>query len=96
MTTPDGVTFIRDDFKAPLWTVDPAEFMRPRAQRKIIVIGTLSAYGTSIEKNMPGCAARSESADVTFVGQASHVLEHAIKRTARCAFSHVGMRPLRN
>jgi UDP-N-acetylmuramyl pentapeptide synthase len=45
VTTPDGVTFIRDDFKAPLWTVDACfDFMKAaRAQRKIIVIGTLSS-----------------------------------------------------
>ena len=41
--TPEGVTFIRDDYKAPLWTVDACfEFMKvARAQRKIIVIGEL-------------------------------------------------------
>ena len=51
VTTPDGVTFIRDDYKAPLWTVDACfDFMKTaRAKRKIIVIGTLSAYGHSIE-----------------------------------------------
>lgn len=42
----DGVTFIRDDWKAPLWTIAPTfEFMRQaRATRKIIVIGTVSDY----------------------------------------------------
>jgi UDP-N-acetylmuramoyl-tripeptide--D-alanyl-D-alanine ligase len=42
----DGVTFIRDDWKAPLWTVHAAlEFLREaRAQRKIVVLGTLSDY----------------------------------------------------
>ena len=41
VTTPDGVTFIRDDYKAPLWTVDACfDFMKAaRARRKIIVIG---------------------------------------------------------
>jgi aminoacyl-tRNA hydrolase len=42
----DGVTFIRDDWKAPLWTVAPTfDFMREaRASRKVIVIGTISDY----------------------------------------------------
>ena len=43
VTTPDGVTFIRDDYKAPLWTVDACfDFMKAaQAKRKIIVIGEL-------------------------------------------------------
>lgn len=44
----DGVTFVRDDFKAPLWTVGACfKFMQEaRARRKIIVIGTLSDVGS--------------------------------------------------
>jgi UDP-N-acetylmuramoyl-tripeptide--D-alanyl-D-alanine ligase len=40
----DGVTFIRDDWKAPLWSIAPTfEFMRQaRATRKVIVMGTIS------------------------------------------------------
>ncbi|MFT3960007.1 glutamate ligase domain-containing protein [Propionivibrio sp.] len=47
VTTDDGVTFIRDDFKAPLWTLDASlEFMRAaHAARKIVVIGELSDTG---------------------------------------------------
>ena len=43
VTTEDGVTFIRDDFKAPLWSINTCfEFMQAaRAERKIIVIGEL-------------------------------------------------------
>ena len=43
---PDGITFIRDDEKAPLWTVPASlEFMRgARARRKVIVLGTLSDF----------------------------------------------------
>ena len=43
---PDGVTFIRDDWKAPLWTLSSTlEFLRrARARRKVIVIGTISDY----------------------------------------------------
>ena len=42
----DGVTFVRDDWKAPVWTIAPTfDFMRQaRAPRKIIVIGTVSDY----------------------------------------------------
>ncbi|UVT19615.1 MAG: aminoacyl-tRNA hydrolase [Nitrospira sp.] len=44
--SPDGVTFLCDDAKAPLWTIPPAlDFMRrATAQRKIIILGTLSDY----------------------------------------------------
>jgi UDP-N-acetylmuramyl pentapeptide synthase len=46
VTRPDGVTFIRDDVKAPLWSLRPAfEFMgSASASRKIIVLGTISDY----------------------------------------------------
>lgn len=74
VTTPDGVTFIRDDFKAPLWTVDACfDLMNSaRARRKIIVIGTLSDYGqgTGASKKYAEVARLAqEIADVTvFVG----------------------------
>jgi len=81
VTTRDGVTFIRDDFKAPLWTVDSCfEFMKAaRARRKIIVIGMLSDYGSeSAGKKHEKVARRAqEIADITiFVGPwASSVLK---------------------
>lgn len=78
----DGVTFIRDDFKAPLWTVDACfEFMRSaQAKRKIIVIGMLSdlGIGTGAPEKYAKVARRAqEIADLTiFVGPwASHVLK---------------------
>jgi aminoacyl-tRNA hydrolase len=42
----NGITFIRDDWKAPLWTIEPTfDFMRrARAARKVIVMGTVSDY----------------------------------------------------
>ncbi len=42
--TADGVTFIRDDWKAPMWTMPASlNFMRTAdAMRKIIVIGSIS------------------------------------------------------
>ena len=82
VTTPDGITFIRDDFKAPLWTLDACfDFMKAaRAKRKIIVIGTLSDYGagTGASKKYADVARLAqEIADITvFVGPwASSVLK---------------------
>jgi len=42
----DGITFIRDDWKAPLSTIEPAfDFMRQaRSKRKVVLIGTISDY----------------------------------------------------
>lgn len=44
--TGDGVTFMRDDWKAPFWSIAPTfDFMRQaRAARKVIVMGTISDY----------------------------------------------------
>lgn len=68
----DGVTFIRDDFKAPLWTLDTCfEFMSAaQVKRKIVVIGTLSDYGkgTGAAKKYADVARRAQKiADVTVV-----------------------------
>lgn len=48
-TTRQGVTFIRDDFKAPEWSLSSVwQFMATaQATRKIIVIGTISDYAGS-------------------------------------------------
>ena len=90
VTTPEGVTFIRDDFKAPLWTVDASfEFMKAaRAKRKIIVIG--DALGRRLRhrrgRNTREVARRAqEIADVTvFVGPwASERAQGAQARTRR-------------
>ena len=42
-----GVTFLRDEYKASLWSIGPSlELLRSaRAPRKIAVIGTISDYG---------------------------------------------------
>lgn len=98
VTTADGVSFIRDDFKAPLWTVDACfEFMKTaQAQRKIIVIGTLSDYGagTGASKKYADVARRAlDIADlVIFVGTwAPSVLKTAPigAQASLRAFSHV-------
>ena len=67
-----GVTFIRDEFKASLWSIAPAlEFLRDaRAARKVAVIGTISDYGGRASQ-VYGAIARDalEVADeVLFVG----------------------------
>ncbi len=49
MTTPDGIHFMRDDLKAPLWTFDTCfDYLRvARARQKFIVIGELSEVGST-------------------------------------------------
>lgn len=80
VTTPDGATFVRDDFKAPLWTVDASlEFIgAAHASRKIIVVGTLSDCGPGISQKYARVARRAQRiAELTvFVGpSASYALK---------------------
>ncbi len=98
VTTPDGVAFLRDDFKAPLWTVDACfDFMMAaRAKRKIIVIGTLSDHGAGAgaSKKYATVAQRAQDiADFTvFVGPwASSALKarRPGREDALRAFNHV-------
>lgn len=58
-----GVTFIRDDWKAPLWTVDASfDFMTmAQAERKIIVLGEISDVGTSKGAALGKIAARAQA-----------------------------------
>lgn len=68
----DGVTFVRDDWKAPLWSFHaPLEFLgEAQAKRKVAIIGTLSDYSLSASKLYPKIARQvREIADlVVFVG----------------------------
>jgi UDP-N-acetylmuramoyl-tripeptide--D-alanyl-D-alanine ligase len=68
----DGVTFIRDEFKASLWSVAPAlEFLRAaRAVRKVAVFGTISDYSGRASQVYADVARQAlEVADeVIFVG----------------------------
>lgn len=70
--TPDGVTFIRDDWKAPLWSMSTVfDFLETAtAQRKILVIGTVSDYSGTTEASYMRVVQRAlEVADfVLFVG----------------------------
>jgi len=75
-----GPTFIRDDWKAPYWTVDSCLSFLAAAQasRKILVIGTLSDCGAGTAEKYVKLARRAMAvADLTvFVGAwASHVLK---------------------
>jgi UDP-N-acetylmuramoyl-tripeptide--D-alanyl-D-alanine ligase len=67
----DGITFIRDDWKAPLSTVEPAfEFMRnAKASRKIIVMGSVSDYAGDDRRYAEiGRSALAIADNVVFVG----------------------------
>lgn len=74
-----AVTFIRDEFKAPMWTMDTVfEFLaEARAPRKVAVIGTISDYATSASRVYRTVAERAlaVSDQVVFVGpNARHAL----------------------
>lgn len=68
----NGVTFLRDDWKAPHWSFSaPLEFMaEAQARRKILIIGTLSDYSLSAPKLYPKVAKQAlEIGDIViFVG----------------------------
>jgi len=68
----DGVTFIRDDWKAPEWSLEaPLEFLKKaRSGRKIAVVGTLSDFSTDSSKKYRQIARKVQKvADLTvFVG----------------------------
>ena len=68
----DGVTFIVDDAKAPLWTIPTVlQFMKQaQAPRKTIVMGTISDYSGKPERTYVSVARQAlEVADhVVFVG----------------------------
>jgi len=72
---PDGYTIVRDDFKAPLWSIPAAlQFVQEaRAQRKLVVFGTLSDYAGRSDATYVAVAQQAlEAADrVIFVGNAS-------------------------
>ncbi len=73
---PDGVTWIRDDWKSPYWSIQHViDFMRDaRAKRKIMVFGTISDTPGSTPPKYRTVAGKSlEVADlVIFVGRNAH------------------------
>jgi UDP-N-acetylmuramoyl-tripeptide--D-alanyl-D-alanine ligase len=80
---PAGVTIIRDDIKAPLWSFPAAlEFMRQaKAARKIVIIGNISDYkGTTKPKYLEVARSAVAVSDyVLFVGRQSAHSLHAKK-----------------
>jgi aminoacyl-tRNA hydrolase len=85
VTTPDGVTFIRDDCKAPLWTIPASlEFMcQATAKRKIVVVGTISDYPGNPAQKYPRVARQAlEVADlVIFVSHQASMGLRAKRQT---------------
>lgn len=74
--TSGGVTFVSDAWKAPFWTIPASlEFLRTaRAQRKIVVIGTVSDTPKGFEQRYKTIAKQAlDVADkVLFVGDHAH------------------------
>jgi aminoacyl-tRNA hydrolase len=72
VSRPDGVVFIQDDRKAPLWSIPAAlHFMKDaRAARKVVVIGTISDYSAKSQRAYVSVARQAlDVADcVVFVG----------------------------
>ena len=71
-TSDDGVVFIRDDWKAPYWSInEPLKFLKEaNAKRKIVIVGTISDasgdYGPKYKNIVKICQEFAES--VVFVG----------------------------
>jgi len=67
-----GITFVRDDVKAPFWSIDTvlAFLADAQARRKILVFGTISDYSGDRSRTYTSAARRAlEVADeVVFVG----------------------------
>src|SRR3546814_6579661 len=87
MTSDDGVTFIVDDWKAPLWIMQSAfDFLQAaEAGRKFIAIGTISDYGgtTASVYSRVARAALDVADHVLFVGpMATHALRAKTPATA--------------
>lgn len=74
--TIDGMTFVRDDWKAPLWTIPASlRFMQTaRAHRRVTIIGTISDYPGSASQKYRAVArqALEVSEKVIFVGHFAH------------------------
>lgn len=86
VVTNDGVTFIRDDFKAPLWTLDASlDFMRSaKAARKIIVIGELSDTGAGkVEKYTKAAGQALDVADIVVFAGTWASSAHKARRKGR-------------
>lgn len=76
VTTPDGINWIRDDYKAPAWSLAaPLEFLaEARAGRKVAIFGTISDTTGDSSKNYRNFARRAREAAelVVFIGPLAH------------------------
>jgi len=76
VTGHDGVVFIRDDCKAPQWSLNaPLKFLgQAKADRKVAVIGTISdSSGDAAKRYKRYCRQTREVADIiVFVGYNAH------------------------
>jgi UDP-N-acetylmuramyl pentapeptide synthase len=79
--TASGVQFVRDDWKAPYWSIfQPIDFMKQaEARRKIIILGTISDMPGSTSKKYRSVAESAlEAADIVyFYGPCSQKALHA-------------------
>ncbi len=105
----DGVTFIQDDAKTPLWAIPAVlDFMKEaRAGRKIVVIGTISDYTGNSDRTYVSVArqALAVADQVVFVGSRAskslkarrHPQDDALQAfpsvEAACAQLHESFRP---
>jgi aminoacyl-tRNA hydrolase len=97
VTTPDGITFLRDDLKAPFWGMQTVfEFLREaEAARKIIVLGTLADYHGTVRSryHIIGQEALKVADVVIFVGKMAtyglRAQRFAREGQSLLAFSHI-------
>jgi UDP-N-acetylmuramoyl-tripeptide--D-alanyl-D-alanine ligase len=72
----DGITFVRDDWKAPLWSIPAAlRFMETaRARRKILVLGTISDHPSDASRRYRAVARQAALVvdRIIFVGNMAH------------------------
>ena len=98
----NGIAFVRDDLKAPLWSLDTVlEFLaEARARRKILVLGTISDYPGDRSRTYVKAARRALEVvdEVVFVGRSAPsarrlaTIEGAVRafETVREAADHFG------
>jgi len=85
------ITFIRDDWKNPAWSIAPVlEFMKEaRAKRRILVLGQISDTPKKPSKLYPQLISQAmTSADVVILtGEWAHVVEPELKTSTSSAYS---------
>jgi UDP-N-acetylmuramyl pentapeptide synthase len=84
---PEGITFVRDDWKAPFWTMPSAlDFLaRARASRRVAVLGTISDTSAKASRTYPRLArlALAAADHVVFVGPNARLALRARRETDR-------------